>query len=413
MNLSESVLYDRQTRLPLWDQDLIKNAWIMVCGVGGVGCEVAKNLALLGIGNLVLIDTDVVEISNLNRQLLFSAEDVGRSKAGVAAERLQSLNPRIAISAFEGRVQDLPSALFVDVDVVAGCVDNFQARMYLNNHCVLRRKPLIDASSDGFLAQVWTVLPGVTPCLSCDNPPPPDETAVIDEPCAVVGRPRTQQHCIWKALYEFEEKYDRVPHEGAAEELSEIHQCSEVYARKFGFPVPSLDQVRELVFQHIPSVISVNAVVAGFATTEILKVLFSIKRSSLRTSAKRELEGLEKERRFRIPPLSIYSSLSGTLMSVDLARDPGCLVCSAPPTIRHLELARSSRVKVLAEHAEKAGFLSGDIKTEDVLVFRGQSWLEPEAILSDVISDRDILVLSDANSKREVVIEVKLETACD
>jgi len=85
--------YDRQMRIEGWDQDLVSGSSVLIAGVGALGCEVAKNLALSGVGRLVLVDRDVVELSNLNRQMLFDESDIGLKKAEVAAKKLRAMNP--------------------------------------------------------------------------------------------------------------------------------------------------------------------------------------------------------------------------------------------------------------------------------------------------------------------------------
>ncbi|MEM2041797.1 MAG: ThiF family adenylyltransferase, partial [Nitrososphaerota archaeon] len=90
-----SERYDRQMRISGWNQELVSGASVLIAGVGALGCEVAKNLALSGVGRIVLVDRDVVELSNLNRQMLFDESDIGRKKAEAGAEKLRAMNPHI------------------------------------------------------------------------------------------------------------------------------------------------------------------------------------------------------------------------------------------------------------------------------------------------------------------------------
>ncbi|UCC20317.1 MAG: ThiF family adenylyltransferase, partial [Promethearchaeota archaeon] len=80
LSAEERDLYDRQFRLEGWSQKLVKNSRVLIVGIGGLGCEIAKNLAMLGVGNLDLIDLDIIEHSNLNRQVLFTGAKIGESK---------------------------------------------------------------------------------------------------------------------------------------------------------------------------------------------------------------------------------------------------------------------------------------------------------------------------------------------
>ena len=109
---------------------------MLVVGAGALGNEVLKNLALLGVGTVYLIDLDAVEPSNLSRSVLFRAEDGGQGKAEVAARRAREINPDVAIVAMRGDViTDLGLGLFADVDVVIGCLDNREARLWVNRQC--------------------------------------------------------------------------------------------------------------------------------------------------------------------------------------------------------------------------------------------------------------------------------------
>ena len=96
----ERELYDRQFRLEGWSQKIVKNSRILIIGVGGLGCEIAKNLAMVGVGNILLVDLDIIEYSNLNRQILFIDAPIGESKAVAASKNLRQVNPTIKIKAF-------------------------------------------------------------------------------------------------------------------------------------------------------------------------------------------------------------------------------------------------------------------------------------------------------------------------
>src|SRR5690348_12798708 len=122
---------DRYGRLRLiswWRQERLQAARVLVVGAGALGNEVLKNLALVGLGTIEVIDLDVVEPSNLSRSVLFRTEDGGRPKAEVAAARARELNPEIRIVARHGDViTDLGLGAFADVELVIGCLDNREA----------------------------------------------------------------------------------------------------------------------------------------------------------------------------------------------------------------------------------------------------------------------------------------------
>ncbi len=175
--------YSRQIKLFGEDvQRKLKRCRVLIAGVGGLGTVVAMNLAALGIGKLVLVDHDVVKRSNLNRQLLYSEDDIGKPKALVAARRLKELNPFIETIPVPTRIEEYNvSDLVKDVDIVIDALDNWRTRFVLNEACVRKNVPLIHGGVNGFYGQVLVVVPGRGPCLRCvypSNPPEPSEVPV-------------------------------------------------------------------------------------------------------------------------------------------------------------------------------------------------------------------------------------------
>ena len=125
-------------------QKKISNAKVFVIGAGGLGCPVLHYLAAAGVGTIGVADDDVVSLSNLQRQVLYSAEDIGRAKASVAGLKLQQLNPDITINSFKMMVNSTNAlTLIADYDIVVDCTDNFASRYLINDACVLLNKPLI------------------------------------------------------------------------------------------------------------------------------------------------------------------------------------------------------------------------------------------------------------------------------
>src|SRR5258708_6222136 len=97
--------YSRQRLMACWDQEKVSKASILVAGAGALGNEVLKNLALIGVGHILVIDFDRVEVANLSRSLLFREEDIGRPKASTAAQALQQINPEIRVEAIDGDLE--------------------------------------------------------------------------------------------------------------------------------------------------------------------------------------------------------------------------------------------------------------------------------------------------------------------
>jgi molybdopterin/thiamine biosynthesis adenylyltransferase len=131
-NDSESR-YDRHSLIDWWEQEKLKAARILVAGAGALGNEVVKNLALLGVGNITVIDFDTVSITNLTRSVLFRESDLDLSKVEVARQRALEINPEISIKAIHGDLQfDLGIGEVREHDIIIGCLDSVNARWAIN-----------------------------------------------------------------------------------------------------------------------------------------------------------------------------------------------------------------------------------------------------------------------------------------
>lgn len=172
----------------------LKQARVLVVGAGGLGSPSLFYLAAAGVGTLGIADFDTVDLSNLQRQILFTTEDIGRNKAEAAAERLQRLNPTIALHAHTTRLTAANAlALVANYDVVVDGTDNFPTRYLLNDACVLLDKPLVYGSILRFEGQVavfnWRYADGHYSANYRDLfPVPPDPASVPNcEQAGVLG----------------------------------------------------------------------------------------------------------------------------------------------------------------------------------------------------------------------------------
>jgi len=157
-------------------QRRLKAARVLVVGAGGLGSPLALYLAAAGVGTLGLVDFDVVDASNLHRQILFGTPDVGRPKLAAAAERLRAMNPNLRIEPFEQRLTSANALAIVRAfDVVADGTDNFPTRYLVNDACVLEGKPNVYASVFRFEGQASIFWAAKGPCYRClfAEPPPP------------------------------------------------------------------------------------------------------------------------------------------------------------------------------------------------------------------------------------------------
>ena len=159
---------------------------VLVIGAGGLGGPALLSLAAAGVGRLVLFDDDAVETSNLNRQPLFGEGDLGRRKAGAAAERLRRLHPSLRAEAHDRRFDASAAAEAVrSVDVVVDGSDNFETKFLASDAAVAARRPLVHGGVLRYTAQLLTVMPGQTGCLRCLFEEPPAPGAVPT--CAQAG----------------------------------------------------------------------------------------------------------------------------------------------------------------------------------------------------------------------------------
>jgi molybdopterin/thiamine biosynthesis adenylyltransferase len=156
----------------------------LVIGAGGLGGPALLTLAGAGVGRIVLVDSDAVETSNLNRQPLFGEQDVGERKAVAAARRLAALFPDAQVEALDLRFDEASAAELVRrVDLVVDGSDNFETKFLANDAAVAAGKPLVHGGVLRFTAQLLTVVPGETACVRClfEEPPPPDAVPTCAE----------------------------------------------------------------------------------------------------------------------------------------------------------------------------------------------------------------------------------------
>lgn len=147
--------YQRHSLIDWFPQEKIKAAKIGIVGCGAVGNEVAKNLALLGVGNLDLYDFDTIEVHNLTRSVLFRESDIGKSKSEVAASKVQGLDSNVNVNAFHGDFWDLMTLDMIEsYDCIICCVDNFEARIRLNQLCLITKTNLINTGIDSKFCQI-------------------------------------------------------------------------------------------------------------------------------------------------------------------------------------------------------------------------------------------------------------------
>ena len=258
--------YSRQAVLEGWDQEKIKNTKVIIVGMGALGSVVGINLAQAGIGHLVLIDLDTIEFSNLNRQLLFHEQDVGKFKAEVSKQKLHEVNSEITIDYLTTKVQEIPVADIISKTddqtvILVDALDNFEARRWLNSIAVTKSIPLVSGGMYGFYGNLQVIVSNTTPCLECQPLIPERE---LQKACTPPGEFRKKKE---------EEEIDLVPKE-----------------------------------EFFPALGSVSSVIGGLMSQEVLKL------------------ALEKE--YLRDYLFVDLSKQPIFLSVPLNKRNDCIVCS-------------------------------------------------------------------------------------
>ncbi|MFX0211730.1 MAG: ThiF family adenylyltransferase [Candidatus Hodarchaeota archaeon] len=181
--------YDRQLLLDNWDQTKLEQSTVTVVGLGALGTVAAASLAMAGVGNLILIDFDTIETSNLNRQLFFRPTDVGASKVTVSAQVLQEINPNINIETLDTPIEEAPKDQLKKSTVVVEGLDTFKVRRWVNSFIIEANIPLVSGGMYGFLGNVQVVIPNKSPCLECQSLIPEEE---LQKACTPFGEVRKQ-----------------------------------------------------------------------------------------------------------------------------------------------------------------------------------------------------------------------------
>ena len=157
----------------------LKESSVLVIGAGGLGCPALQYLSAAGVGKIGIVDDDLIDSSNLQRQILFTHEDIGLPKAQKAAERLSLLNPYIQIKAYVERLTaENAHNLFQDYDVIVDGTDNFSSRYLINDACILFDKPLIHGSINQFDGMVSVFNLNGGPTYRCLFPEQPDPSSI-------------------------------------------------------------------------------------------------------------------------------------------------------------------------------------------------------------------------------------------
>lgn len=326
---------------------------VLIVGAGALGCEILSTLVWSGLTNLDIIDMDVIEVSNLNRQFLFRDEHVGKSKAQVAAEAIRDRRPACRVTWHHADVTKMPPDFFRSFHVVVSGLDSVEARRWLNATMVglvqfeedgvtpdaSTVRPLVDGGTEGLAGQVRVIIPRKTACFECTLPLFPDQ--VTSYPlCTLASTPRQPEHCIEYAsivLWPQAQMSDApVPDGDNPEHVQWVYERALDRAESFGIQGVTYRLTMGVLKRVIPAVASTNALIGSACALEVLKLAT-----------------------YLAIPLNDWMSVHGSrAMYVHTfcnERRADCAVCGCTGSIRitlHRKATMRELVEAVAEHPE-------------------------------------------------------------
>ncbi|XP_030372730.1 nedd8-activating enzyme E1 catalytic subunit [Scaptodrosophila lebanonensis] len=323
---------------------------VLVIGAGGLGCELLKDLALMGFGDLHVIDMDTIELSNLNRQFLFRRSDIGASKAECAARFIQNRLPTCRVTPHFAKIQDFDDTFYQQFHIIVCGLDSIVARRWINGMLLSMLRydsdntidvssiiPMIDGGTEGFKGNARVILPGFTACIECtlDLFPPQ-----VNYPlCTIANTPRLPEHCIEyvKIIQWDKENPFNVPLDGDdPQHLAWVYERALERANQFNITGITYRLVQGVIKHIIPAVASTNAVIAAACATEVFKIATSCYDSMANYLNFNDLDG-------------IYT------YTYEAEKSDTCLACSNAPQVLPIEDPNTTTledvIKLLCESA--------------------------------------------------------------
>lgn len=272
--------------------DFIMNSCkILVIGAGGLGCELLKDLALMGFKKIHIIDMDTIELSNLNRQFLFRKNDIGLSKAKCAVEFVNNRVPGCEAIAHHCAIQDMDEGFYRQFHIVVCGLDSIVARRWLNGMLMSLLQynddgtldqssliPLVDGGTEGFKGNARVILPGMSACIECTlDLYPPQVTFPL---CTIANTPRLPEHCIEyvKVLQWAKENPwgNTTALDGdEPQHVAWVLEKAQERAMKHGITGVTYRLTQGVLKNIIPAVASTNAAIAAACATEVFKLASS------------------------------------------------------------------------------------------------------------------------------------------
>ncbi|KAI9004112.1 hypothetical protein BC832DRAFT_600242 [Gaertneriomyces semiglobifer] len=261
-------------------KEFLHECKILVIGAGGLGCELLKNLALMGFTDIHVIDMDTIDISNLNRQFLFRSSDVGKPKATVAAKFVMNRVPGVVITPHFCKIQDMDLDYYSQFNIIICGLDSVEARRWINSTIVNMFdpdypetfKPIIDGGTEGFKGQSRIIQPRISACYECSLDM---QTKPTTYPmCTIANTPRLPEHCIeWASVLEWPKEFPDIKLDGdSPQHLQWVLRRAQARATEFNIPGVTYSLTQGVVKNIIPAIASTNAIIAASCATEAFKI---------------------------------------------------------------------------------------------------------------------------------------------
>ncbi|XP_037952949.1 nedd8-activating enzyme E1 catalytic subunit [Teleopsis dalmanni] len=258
---------------------------ILVIGAGGLGCELLKDLALMGFRDIHVIDMDTIELSNLNRQFLFRRKDIGLSKAECAAKFINERIPTSHVTPYFSKIQDFDEDFYRQFHIIVCGLDSIVARRWINGMLLSLLVysddgniepysiiPFVDGGTEGFKGNARVILPGYTACIECtlDLFPPQ-----VNYPlCTIANTPRLPEHCIEYVKiiqWDKENPYGTALDGDDPAHITWVYERALERANQYNIVGVTYRLVQGVIKHIIPAVASTNAIIAAACATEVFK----------------------------------------------------------------------------------------------------------------------------------------------
>merc|ERR1711916_82913 len=267
-------------------RDFLKTSLrVLVVGAGGLGCEILHSMVKSGFGQIDIIDLDTIDGSNLNRQFLFRAKDVGKYKAEVAAEYVNARCEGVKVTPHTCKIQEKDDAFYRQFNLVIAGLDSIKARAWLSAKLVALTAtdaegnvdmstliPIVDGGTESFKGQARTILPRISACFQCSiSAFPPQRTFQL---CTIASTPRTPAHLVAYAMKnQWEEEFgDRPLDKDSVEDVTWVMNAAKARGEEFGIGGVTYSLTQGVMKNIIPAIASTNALIAGACVLEALKL---------------------------------------------------------------------------------------------------------------------------------------------